>query len=181
MMYNYSDHPTRPLTELEVFIGTVHNKHGAQTRRQREKSIKLKDEIDRYTNSIAKQIRRVAANHADESERASTIDDASSTVSMGSAATESNAARFASVELALACLNIACTSLVEGTEHTHKDRIEELVSFRVIAAAVLRREMEWAMPGWTKPPKVRDTWNNTVAGARLDARHGARGGRPMMV
>lgn len=47
----FSDHPFLPITELEVFTGTLFNKSGGQTRRQRDRSIQLKDEFDRITKS----------------------------------------------------------------------------------------------------------------------------------
>jgi hypothetical protein len=46
-MWQFSENPRRPLTEVEAFCGTVLNKTGSQTRRQREASIKLKEEVDR--------------------------------------------------------------------------------------------------------------------------------------
>lgn len=150
-MYNYSEHPTQPLTELEVFIGTVHNKAGAQTRRQRDNSIKLKEEINQAITYIAKHIRKAASDHYDGPEQATTVDDASSVFSDG---TETVAGRYASVELALSCLHVACADIDENPNSQHRSRTEQLVSFRVVAASVLRREMEWAMPGWTKPQAI---------------------------
>lgn len=49
-MSQYSEHPINPITELEVFIGNILNKSGVQTNRQRDKSIKLKDEFERISN-----------------------------------------------------------------------------------------------------------------------------------
>ena len=37
-MINFSEHPTQPITEIEVFIGFIVNKTGLQTRRQRRQS-----------------------------------------------------------------------------------------------------------------------------------------------
>lgn len=56
-MYEFSEHPTQPLTELEVFIGTIVNKTGAQTLRQRDRSRKLRDEYERISGWITTQIR----------------------------------------------------------------------------------------------------------------------------
>ncbi|EHA18336.1 hypothetical protein ASPNIDRAFT_176277 [Aspergillus niger ATCC 1015] len=53
---NYSEHPIDPLSELEVFIGSVMNK-GVQTRRQRDQSNKLADEFDRISTWIVGQMR----------------------------------------------------------------------------------------------------------------------------
>ncbi|CAN8097779.1 unnamed protein product [Discula destructiva] len=59
-MAQYSEHPIKPLTELEVFIGNVVNKSGVQTNRQRDTSIKLGEEFDRISVWITKQMRRVS-------------------------------------------------------------------------------------------------------------------------
>jgi hypothetical protein len=56
-MSRWSEHPARPLTELEVFIGFIINKTGSQTTRQRDYSIKLKDEFERVATTITRQLR----------------------------------------------------------------------------------------------------------------------------
>ncbi|KAJ4416975.1 hypothetical protein N0V82_006424 [Gnomoniopsis sp. IMI 355080] len=61
-MRQYSEHPIKPITELEVFIGNILNRSGVQTNRQRDKSIKLKDEFERISNWITKMMRRVSHN-----------------------------------------------------------------------------------------------------------------------
>lgn len=49
-MAQYSEHPIKPLTELEVFIGNILNRSGVQTNRQRDSSTKLRDEFERISN-----------------------------------------------------------------------------------------------------------------------------------
>lgn len=49
-MAQYSEHPIKPITELEVFIGNILNRSGVQTSRQRDNSIKLKDEFERISS-----------------------------------------------------------------------------------------------------------------------------------
>lgn len=49
-MAQYSEHPIKPITELEVFIGNVLNRSGVQTNRQRDSSTKLRDEFERISN-----------------------------------------------------------------------------------------------------------------------------------
>ncbi|KAL3429117.1 RNA dependent RNA polymerase-domain-containing protein [Aspergillus tetrazonus] len=56
-MANFSEHPIYPLSELEVFIGQILNNSGVQTNRQRERSIKLKDEFERIASLILSQMR----------------------------------------------------------------------------------------------------------------------------
>lgn len=46
IMTNYSEHPLRPLTELEAFIGNILGKTGAQSKNQRELSISMKEKFD---------------------------------------------------------------------------------------------------------------------------------------
>jgi hypothetical protein len=47
---NYSEHPIRPLSEIEVFVGFLLNRvGGTQTARQRESSHKLRDEFERLS------------------------------------------------------------------------------------------------------------------------------------
>lgn len=55
---DWSEHPSEPLTELEVFVGFILNKSGVQTNRQRDRSLKLKDDFDRITNSIVREFRK---------------------------------------------------------------------------------------------------------------------------
>ncbi|KAE9382198.1 RdRP-domain-containing protein [Stipitochalara longipes BDJ] len=46
IMKEYSEHPIRPLTELEAFIGNILGKTGAQSRHQRELSTNMKDRFE---------------------------------------------------------------------------------------------------------------------------------------
>lgn len=51
-MAQYSEHPIKPITELEVFIGNILNRSGVQTNRQRDSSTKLRDEFERISNCM---------------------------------------------------------------------------------------------------------------------------------
>ena len=55
-MWHFSETPRSGLSEVEVFCGFVLNKRGSQTRRQRDSSMKLKEEIDRIMAWIMKLI-----------------------------------------------------------------------------------------------------------------------------
>lgn len=46
-MFSYSTHPSHPVSELEVFCGSILGKNGAQIHRQRESSKSMKDEYER--------------------------------------------------------------------------------------------------------------------------------------
>lgn len=61
-MVQYSEHPIKPLSELEVFIGNILSSSGVQTNRQRDASIKLGDEFERISVWIAKLMRTVSHN-----------------------------------------------------------------------------------------------------------------------
>ncbi|KXX75961.1 putative RNA-dependent RNA polymerase SHL2 [Madurella mycetomatis] len=59
MMTDWSEHPGRPLTEIDVFVGIIRNRRGgAQTSRQRHQSMKLRDEFTRVANLIMVEMRR---------------------------------------------------------------------------------------------------------------------------
>lgn len=61
LMTQFSEHPIKPITELEVFIGNIMNRSsgGVQTRRQRDNSIKLKEEFDQVAAWVARSMRNV--------------------------------------------------------------------------------------------------------------------------
>ncbi|KKK14548.1 hypothetical protein AOCH_004250 [Aspergillus ochraceoroseus] len=118
-MNNFSEHPTNPISELEVFIGHILNKTGVQTRRQRERSIKLKDEFDRIVTWILEQMRPRPRGP------------------LTGYATE-----FDSLERCL-----ACTYIIEDTAKSRTKRSRrkwyELESFRVVAVYALLLELEF--------------------------------------
>lgn len=45
-MTEFSEHPLRPLTELETFVGNILGRTGAQSKRQRELSTSLKEKFE---------------------------------------------------------------------------------------------------------------------------------------
>jgi hypothetical protein len=49
-MSEYSPHRTQPISEVEAFIGNIIGKNGAQSKRQRELSISMRDRVDREMN-----------------------------------------------------------------------------------------------------------------------------------
>lgn len=57
-MKQFSQHPVKPITEIEVFIGNILNRSGVQTSRQRDNSIKLRDEFDRISSWITNMMRK---------------------------------------------------------------------------------------------------------------------------
>lgn len=119
-MANFSEHPVHPITELEVFIGQILNNSGVQTQRQRERSIKLKDEFDRFASWIMEQMCQPGP-------------------------LTGYASEFDSLERCLACLHVAgeTDKRGSGSRSGHKRRgWDGLKSFRVVAACVLLTEVE---------------------------------------
>ncbi|GLA19846.1 hypothetical protein AnigIFM62618_007970 [Aspergillus niger] len=117
---NYSEHPIDPLSELEVFIGSVMNKGGVQTRRQRDQSNKLADEFDRISTWIVGQMR---AGSSSESPITSVSD------------------QLKPLEFCLACIHVGG----EGNKDPARRRREvygEIKSFRAVAACALLFELD---------------------------------------
>lgn len=110
-MWEFSDNPRVPISEVEVFCGFVLNKRGSQTRRQRDASIKLHDETDRIMSWIVSMIRE-----------------------RGDTATREDV-----VELCLACVEVGCAKSTEGVEGYSGHG--NLQSFKVLAACCLLREV----------------------------------------
>lgn len=113
---NYSDHPIKPLSELEVFIGFVMTRSGVQTRRERDQSAKLADEFERIATWITAQMRR----HGKDSSLPGDSCD--------------------SLDLCLACLAVGC--LREKGARRRRDEHGELKSFIVVAACALLAELD---------------------------------------
>jgi len=66
-MTNYSEHPLRPLSELEAFIGNILGKTGSQTRHQRELSTTMKERFDEDAAFIVNCIVKDGAKWSEES------------------------------------------------------------------------------------------------------------------
>ncbi|KAM3066365.1 hypothetical protein ACMFMG_003126 [Clarireedia jacksonii] len=66
IMHDYSDHPTRPISEREVFIGNILGKVGAQSRKQRELSVSMKEKYDADANYVIDCIIRDKAEYSEE-------------------------------------------------------------------------------------------------------------------
>jgi len=66
-MKEYTEHSSRPLTELEVFVGNVLGRTGAQSKRQRELSTSLKEHFDDNAKWIVNCILKNDGELSDES------------------------------------------------------------------------------------------------------------------
>ncbi|KAK7429551.1 hypothetical protein QQZ08_003930 [Neonectria magnoliae] len=122
LMFDYSENPRSPLTEVEVFCGFILNKRGGPTRRQRDSSIKLKEEIDRVMTWMVKLIR----------DRGTSNDDTTSNFSVAHG-------KESVIELCWACLAIGCIKDAGASPLYHGTG--ELRSFQVVAACCLVKEL----------------------------------------
>ncbi|KAL4808658.1 RNA dependent RNA polymerase-domain-containing protein [Aspergillus unguis] len=121
-MSNFSDHPIYPITELEVFTGQIFNTSGVQTHRQRERSIKLKDEFERIASWIMGQMRPSSSTLAP----------------LAMSGYERN--EYEVLERCLACFYIAGENEM-GTGNRRKGWAG-LESFRIVAACAVLLEVE---------------------------------------
>lgn len=65
-MTTYSEHPLRPLSELEAFIGNIVGKSGAQNKVQHDNSRKLKDQVEENNRYIVNCILKDGGEYSDE-------------------------------------------------------------------------------------------------------------------
>ncbi|RAL03916.1 RNA dependent RNA polymerase [Aspergillus ibericus CBS 121593] len=125
---NYSDHPINPISELEVFIGSVMNKSGVQTRRQRDQSTKLADEFDRISTWIVGQMRGNST----------------------AGPTTSPSDPLKPLELCFASVH-AGGETERGSTRRRRDEYGELKSFRVVASCALLFELDQFEKGKKQP------------------------------
>ncbi|CZR68497.1 related to RNA-directed RNA polymerase [Phialocephala subalpina] len=118
IMRNYSEHPLRPISELEAFIGNILGAQGSQTRRQRDLSITMKEALNRDVSYIVGCIR---GPNEDDDERS---DEA--------------------LARSIACFSVSLGEVPRVMMGVRKK--EALVSFRYIAAAVCLRGMDRVFP-----------------------------------
>jgi hypothetical protein len=112
-----AEHPHQPLKELEVFIGFIINKTGIQSRRQRDRSVKLKDEFERITTLIMREMRSPA--------------------SLGGFTSELDA-----LELCLACLHVGCLKENREIQRSgQRTTARDIESFKIVAVTALMREL----------------------------------------
>ncbi|KAI3323950.1 RdRP-domain-containing protein [Xylariaceae sp. AK1471] len=135
---DFSDHSSKGITELEVFTGTIFNKSGIQTRRQRDASTRLKDEFDRITKWVEGLIRK----HDVKSSRDphdGIEDDSHDGYDQESASPDTE---YTALELSFACLRQG----VVRADNTgaNKRSVGNFVSFKIIAAHCALRELEIA-------------------------------------
>ncbi|KAJ9137901.1 RNA-dependent RNA polymerase [Pleurostoma richardsiae] len=121
VMKDFSEHPTDHISELEVFIGSVMSKTGIQTRRQLDRSLKLRDEFERIASWITRQMRPCYVGYPREGSGAETD----------------------ALELCLACMIIGCQPNDSNKDsRRQRNGHGKLESFKAVAAAAFLRELE---------------------------------------
>lgn len=116
-MYQFSEHPVKPISELEVFIGNILSKSGVQNNRQRDNSIKLRDEFSRISSWITSQMRKARLGADAPLTGYETLHD--------------------SLHLCFACVNAGG----EKASGVPGKNFESMQSFRVVAACALLSEL----------------------------------------
>jgi len=120
-----SEHPVRPLGEQEIFVGVILNEAGAQTNRQRDRSLRLRDEYGEIVRWITTAMRPSCPSTGYTSE----LDN---------------------LELCLACLYRNC-QILDGQ---FPRRLLEfgMESFQVVSASAVMSELDYLeskeRPGW---------------------------------
>ncbi|CAG9938772.1 unnamed protein product [Clonostachys rosea f. rosea IK726] len=118
LMYQFSENPRRPISEVEVFCGFILDRHGKQTRRQRDMSSKLREEIDRTMSWIVKMMQDPEGEEGEDS-----------------------VARQKDVlELCWACLVVGCADDKERLNSEYV--VRGLRSFRILAAGCMFKQLE---------------------------------------
>jgi hypothetical protein len=118
LMYQFSENPRRPISEVEVFCGFILDRHGKQTRRQRDMSSKLREEIDRTMSWIVKMMQDPEGEEGEDS-----------------------VARQKDVlELCWACLVVGCADDKEKLNSEYV--VRGLRSFRIPAAGCMFKQLE---------------------------------------
>ncbi|KAI0095603.1 RdRP-domain-containing protein [Daldinia grandis] len=133
----YSDNFTKGLSELEVFTGYIFNKTGAQTRRQRDRSIRLKDDYDAIARWVESMIRKkkVDPRDSDNDDNYSDSDTESTDYYADSRHDDSTA-----LELSIACLHVGIAK--SKSFGRNKDDFQ---TFKIISAQCALTELELAL------------------------------------
>ncbi|PHH65799.1 hypothetical protein CDD81_1526 [Ophiocordyceps australis] len=132
-MWQFTDNPRMAISEVEFFCGSVLSKEGTQTRRQRDSSIRLKEETERIMAWISGLMRRTGssdrqgqdADHADQAEEETEV---------------SVAWRTETLRLCWACFLVGGMRDKKEAPDNYHGKLS-MQSFRVVAATCLMREL----------------------------------------
>lgn len=142
---DYSDNSTKGITELEVFTGYIFNKAGVQTKRQRDKSVRLKDEYDRIAKWVESLIRKKGIESREDDGVDDDYSDDGNHVDEESLSSDSSGEDFrhdlSALELSIACLHVGILTSTNNFGRNNSD----FQSFKVIAAQCVLSELEIAL------------------------------------
>ncbi|KAI5860371.1 RdRP-domain-containing protein [Durotheca rogersii] len=157
---DFRESTNKALSELEVFTGCIFNKSGVQTRRQRDTSVRLKDEYDRVSKWIRDLIRKRGPRPDEEEEEEDDDDDDDDDDEVGGTAlnddvgndpydgSEASEASFVRssrnitpLELSIACLYVG----TKGPERFSGREETKIGSFKIVAAQCALTELEAAL------------------------------------
>jgi hypothetical protein len=127
-MFEYGPRPHKLLSEVEVFVGNILSKTGAQTKRQRDLSISMKE---RFEAGLSLTIRYITRNYDYSYDE-------------GDEEIHANGNKEAiehALAVSMACLWVAVHEEAEVWEYGKRGRVE-LRSFGYVAAAVCLKEAE---------------------------------------
>jgi hypothetical protein len=116
IMTTYSEHPLRPISEIEAFIGNVLGATGAQSKKQRDLSITMKEQFSRDVTFIIACIKSESSDQTEAPDNSYAL------------------------ERSMACLAVSLEDRTIGGSFRNGD---QLLSFRYIAAAVCLKAMEF--------------------------------------
>lgn len=140
---DFSENSGEPITEVEIFTGSIFNSRGLPTKRQGERSLQLKDEFDRVTRWIESLIRQhKMQDYIEEGDynEPSGVPNAS-VFSDGEVSLQHSGAT--PLELSIACLHVALTRKTHASQRSRRTIAgSNFESFKVIAASCALRELE---------------------------------------
>ncbi|KAK6955968.1 hypothetical protein Daesc_003615 [Daldinia eschscholtzii] len=136
----YSDNFTKGLSELEVFTGYIFNKTGAQTRRQRDRSVRLKDDYDAIARWVESMIRKKKVDPRDSDDDDEEDDYSDSGVDTDDYGTDSRHHDSTPLELSIACLHVGI--IKSKSFGRNKDDFQ---TFKIVAAQCALTELELAL------------------------------------
>ncbi|TDZ47673.1 RNA-dependent RNA polymerase 2 [Colletotrichum trifolii] len=144
LMTQYSDYYLKPLSEVEVFCGSIFNRTGSQTRRQKDNSKKLKAEFDRLSEWLVSQMRlkrrqTEQAGHGVSAHIDNALygDQLSSFQGDNESLVNAPYPSQEALEMSYACLMVG----LPHKKDVDNERGAQLQSFKVIAASVLMKEL----------------------------------------
>ena len=128
-------------------MGHILNKTGVQTRRQRDKSVELKDEFQRISRSAAAMIRHRRVTGQPDEEGDSDDEDGryERDADNNSTAARNYDFRSSALELSRACVHVGCEKTKRKSAWGPRQRGFTCQSFKVVAACCLIKEFDLAV------------------------------------